>query len=471
MAGVQLPEVVRKGSHKNSLKESHHSGVAVGIPTVEQTFSPGPKSISAVEGLEAASPRRPEASPAARSLRAALTQVTQATSALLSAGTPGADGPSDAVQQALERLCPIKRSLEEAVAVAEGAGFGEDHLVEILLRQRESALQHRAAADDRLREARRKLLDAKREMGEQRRRLERHERLQARMESEPLEARMQALQRRAAASQATLAELKVETEAMEQILAETKGKNGETEGTTRQLEREHQAALERNALAKAALAGEQNVIAYRRKKAAACAEADATFLRAREHYEASMAKLADGWAEKQSAYLSGVEALEAEVRELRRRLAEERALAGAWLGDQASARQAAVREVEKHVSRERTRLEEQRNERHTLLRREVVQTQHQLEDAQIQTQKHLDIHVKEARVTHQARLQREEAQSEELIQADFQAVLAAKREREEMERRAAKMKENYKSHAIKSKNYVKSLDKVRRDHLIGLWGV
>lgn len=405
------------------------------------------------------------------SLQAALTQLLRARAALLSSvGQPVGDSQGTAAQQVLERLHPIKRALEEAIASAEAEAQGEDQHVEILLQQRERALEQRSLVDDALREERRNLADVRRSLGELNRSIGRDRKRRDQVEGAPREERLQALDQRAKSSRETLAELKAETDAMSELLADVKVKNHGMDQRFQRLDQEHHEALATNQCAKAALGDAPNLVSYRWKKVAECSEADATFVRAKAHYEAFMDDLAADWAEKQAAYLTGVEDLKAEVKGLRLRLAEERALANSTLVAQATERQGAIHEVECHVASELGQLEGQRQQKHTHLRREVVLTTHQLEDAAIRAQKHLDTELKEATLVQHARVQREEALSEGVIQDEFASVLAAKREREELEKKNIKIKENYRVHAVKSKNYVKSLDKDRRDQLVDLWG-
>lgn len=172
---------------------------------------------------------------------------------------------------------------------------------------------------------------------------------------------------------------------------------------------------------------------------------------------------------QQAEYHAGIGDLETEVQELQARLAQERSSAEANLAQQTVEHARAVQEVDSHVAMQLSRLEELRQQRATALRREVAQSRQLIEDATLGAQRNLEDQLKEAKLVFNTRIQHEQARGEDTIQADLKAVTDAQRERQEWERRAHKMKENYRVHAVKSRTYVKSLDSGRRQQLVDLW--
>jgi len=277
------------------------------------------------------------------------------------------------------------------------------------------------------------------------------------------------LRHRVAFQRSTIERLRDEGQALNEELSVTKVKNKEIDLEMLELTRSNRECIVKNTGARLALQGEQSILIYRRKKEQLRFDANATLVRGEAAFEATTSMYTARFAEEKATYLNGTKGLQAELQELQHRLSEERAHAEAMLAKQASEHAAALQDVESSISSQLGRLEEMRQQRVTALRREIAQTRQQLQDASGDAQRHLENHLKEAKLVCQQRIQREQAQGQGAIQAELQAVSDGKRECEEWAKRAVKVKENYRAHSVKSRTYVQSLDPQRKTQLQALW--
>mmetsp|Transcript_122882 Transcript_122882/g.319549 ORF Transcript_122882/g.319549 Transcript_122882/m.319549 type:complete len:417 (-) Transcript_122882:76-1326(-) len=411
----------------------------------------------------------------AADLRAAVLRLGRAHASLRAAAAAATseaqaeeDLKFDDWEKALEKLDPLRRGIEDMLEEAEAQAQGEDAHVQAVLRQRLQAERGVEAAERRCEEERGQIADLRRMVGELDASMAKDRRRRERLVA-PRQERVKALEQRIAAAKSKAGDLAAEIEVVKSQLDESKAKNRGIDVRSLQLEREHNQAVEENLRARRALGGEYNLLTYRRSKEQERAEADATLERARAVYEAAMGAFDARWAEEQAMFHAGLREFEAEVKDLQEQLAEERRKAEANLARQVDEHAGALQDVEAHVAAELGRLEDLRQQRTNALRREVVHTRQQLEDASRDANRNLENHLKEAKHAYRTQLLHDEAMGDDVIQAELRAVADAKKEREEWEKKAAKVKENYRVHSVKSRTYVKSLDTKRKEQLVELW--
>jgi len=376
--------------------------------------------------------------------------------------------PAAHLDEALERLRPLRRLLDESSEDLVTRGLGPDEQLQANLHRRSCLLEEReeldrliASEEAQVAELRRSCKEVDNAVGKDRRRRER-------VEDCSFTSRAAALEKRKLALSDVVEQLMAETKVVQQQIVESKAKMHDEDKRTVELEREHAAAAAENQRARVALKGDDGVVQYRRKKELERAAADATLERAHEAHQAATLRYEEQMANEQAACDATAAELAADLQELRSRLAQEQAQARTHLAQQAAEHCRALQEIDFHAAAELQRLEDERQQRSVVLRREVAQTRQMIEDAKTSAARHLEAHMKEMKLAFSNRLHQEQARAEHTIQAELKAATDAQRDRQEWERKAGKAKDDFRVHSMKSHTYVKSLDAPRRQGLESL---
>ena len=144
-------------------------------------------------------------------------------------------------------------------------------------------------------------------------------------------------------------------------------------------------------------------------------------------------------------------------------------MAESILGRQRESHGQLIRAEEAKVVAELGRLGERQQSLLAALRKGAADSEIQLRDSAKGSERLLDAHLRQAKLSYMSDLQEEKAGLERTVQVEQKAVAGARREREEMERKVARLKESYRAHVLSSKSYVQGLDPRRREQLAELW--
>jgi len=364
----------------------------------------------------------------------------------------------------LETLRVARRSLEEALALAEARD--EDEQVQVLLRQHERALAERRDAEARCADEEQQVAGLRAHVAEAERSVAKHRREQRQVHDV---GRLGALEKRCVAARALVRELQVEAQAISQMLSSSNAHNEDLERRAKQFEQQHSRAVVENVHARQVLGDHPSLEAYRRSKQQELHEADETLAQAFAECEAEMARLTTRLAAEQERVRADIKDFWNDVQELQSQAADTQAQAEDILSKQAVDHRRTLEETDSQVAAEMRALDERRQERVMALRQETSLAQRCLRDAAGGARRQLELQRHEARLAYRERARCEEARCESAVLAELRTVEEAKREREQWERRAARMRENYRAHAVKSGSYVRSLDPGRKEQLMNLW--
>jgi len=362
----------------------------------------------------------------------------------------------------------VRNSLEGALAVLQASG--EDELVQVTLQQYEQACAAHTQVDEEIKTEGQYIAELRKGIREIERSIARAAGDQNRLQASSGAERIRALQRRREVAKTTLSELQKESEGLSQRLEESIQQNRELDASMQKLEQEHQCTIKENARAHRALRGDPSLESYRKTKAQERLAADEALARAYAECEAEMARLAKEWAGKQTQFEADLRDLQEEHKTLEVHLQGKQTEAEETLSRQADENGQTVSDAQNTVNSDIQRMEEVRQQKVLALRSEVARSRQMVQEASIGVQKRMEIQANEVRLAYRYKKKIEEARCKDEISAERQSVEAAKKEREEMERKAARVRENYRAHAVKSGTYVKSMDPQRRQKLMQLWG-
>lgn len=368
----------------------------------------------------------------------------------------------------LERLQTVRRSLEEMVGLA--SAVGEDELVQTALHQHELAMYAREQAEASYACEERHCAKLSSNAIEMKRNIANAARLHQRLGTASGTERERALERCSAAMEAEKAELHNEAMLVLEAHGQSTARNREIESGINKVVEALSVATEENLKAQRALGPGHNVESYRKAKDRERAVANTDLMSSTAMCELEMAQLREKWSRAEARYQAEMLELSEEAQSLQRMHEEKKAQAEDLLSKQSAAWGKTAVDIDTRINHDIASLDALCQQKAMALRRETLNSRQRVKESAAGTSRRMEAQLREVKLTYKTRLKLEEAKSGDAIIMEHRAVQDAKQEATWWEKRANRMRENYKAHAVKSGAYIKQMDPKSRQELVRLFG-
>lgn len=386
-------------------------------------------------------------------------------------------GSAEASPQAISSLRSVRRSLEDIVHLIRVAAEAqnpaldvksEDVLVQEILRQHGRALEQREASEAACAQERRSITAVRGEITNVKNLIAgaAHSRKEW---SRQNAARSAALERCKMATEGALEDVAPALKEMGEAVVEAATRNGETLSQIARLQNEHDAAVEENKRAQLVLGNLPNADAYRMIKQRERSAADEALDEAAREIEDDMAHSEALFAERHEAIRAAMEEFCEDAAALKARLESARAEAEGSLKEQASSWNRMAEELDRRTAKEMRDYEGLRQQKTIALNREAAEVRMRIKEEAAMAQSQMAIKQREAQLQAMKKAQAMKEDFLSKLKKEQRAVVEAKKEADLVERQAVLQQEKFRAHAVKTHDYMMSLDPKTRQGLQQTW--
>lgn len=371
------------------------------------------------------------------------------------------------IPRSLEKWHIVRRVLDEALEIAEAGG--EDALVEVTLRQHDSALCERERIEAYCAEQLRQVSGVRCDVAELERSMNRSERMHRRLNVNGAAQRLEEFERQRTNVEDVHRNLADDLQSIAESLVAQLRKNGAIDSKTREIQQACDVAAEENARANQLLGTGETLEVYRKAKERERLIADADLAQAASECEAEMMRLSQGWAQTEAKYIAEMLELQGEVRRVQDMLDEQRRVVESNLSKQTHDWGVAVEDTQKHIANGMKSLEDLRTQKAAALHREVLQSRQRERDVAESTKHRLEAQMDQVKLQYKAKLKMEELRLGSIVKKERNSVEVAKRNAKLWAHRANIVRESYRGHAIKSGAYINAMPPEQQMELKGFW--
>jgi len=375
------------------------------------------------------------------------------------------DGDMNIVQlpRHLERLQIVRRSLEDVLNLE--ASSGEDELVQTSCHQHEMAMHAREQAEARYACEERLVGRLRHDIIEMQRSIKREARVQERLGTASETTRERATKQKNAAMEVEKDDLHTEAQTIAEALGDSIIRNREIKVRISEVDQALSFAAAENLKAQKAL-GIHNPESYRKAKDRERTVANWDLVNLAKLCNQQITQLQSEWSQTEARYHAEMSELHEEVQSLHKAIQEKQTQAQDHLTKQSSAWSQTHAEVDKKMNQDIVRLDALCMRQASEVHRAKLNSRERVEEHAIGTQRRKDAALREVNLTFKTRRKLEERMFADNVVFEHKAVQDAKHEAEWWAKRANRMRENYKAHAVKSGAYVKQLDPQSRQELM-----
>jgi len=377
------------------------------------------------------------------------------------------ENDTSCIPRSLEKWHMVRRTLDEALEVAEAGG--EDALVEVTLRQHDSALCERERIEAYCEEQLRQVSGVRCDVVELERSMSRSERMHRRLAVNGSAQRLEEFERQRTNVEDVHRNLADDLQSITESLIAQLKTNGAIDAKTREIQQACDVAAEENARANQLLGSGETLEVYRKAKERERVAADAELAQAVSECEAEMMRLSQGWAQTEAKYMAEMLELEGEVRSVQDMLDEQRRAVENNLNKQSYEWGLAVEGTQKQIANGMKALEDSRTQKAMALHREVLQSRQRERDVAESTKHRLEAQMDQVKLQYQTNLRLEEVRLGQIVKQERNSVEVATRNAKVWTKRAGIVREAYRGHAIKSGAYVSAMAPEQRRELRSLW--
>ncbi|CAK0901429.1 unnamed protein product [Prorocentrum cordatum] len=377
------------------------------------------------------------------------------------------DPGAPAKTEARWMVVAVRRELEDALQVSDAAAAGgEDAALQAALEQHEAALRDHERVlrwCDREREgiARSRALVSELERAAARSNSDRE-----RFESSEGSC-VAALSERLRSLRAAKADLERENEELANVLKEHKALNQFIQVRNDKLVKDNSVAQKKASRAREVLAqrAASNLLNFRASREAEMAQADGVYQQAVVKCEEYVAKLQQESQARDATLQAHKDELREDIRDFQQLVEGKKAESSRILLEKGEDFHKELADSQRQVTLALRRFKEMLHDKRRELEKEISSGKRSVQVAVEVSRRQMEVQLQQLNVAYRNRMKWERKRVESCVKRVGQEVAAAAAKAKAREHQAKVVRENFRMHAINSRDYVKSLDPVRRKQL------